>query len=274
MQTERKRRAMSNSTNQAALKSALISLRSYIKGMYWNLELPNFDESAFEEYFNCNDSSKNAEFEKFIGAAAIEAVYTDPDLSIKEKEQVSRRCSRELQDAFRGAKNDYLLATGQIDPKEFERRKKTLPIVRKVTTIETVKKIVKKALGNAPKSYAKKVVKDKVITAITTATGTAIGGPAGFVVGLAVGAAIDAAIALTPQPVKDKIKETGKELVNGAVNIVKNAAKDLAKSSIGEKATSIVKKASEVVETKVAPVVSKGWNTLKRFGKKVKAFFA
>lgn len=265
---------MSNSTNQGALKSALISLRRYIKGMYWNVELPDFDESAFEEYFNCNDSSKNATFEKFIGLAAVEAVYNDPDLSIKEKEQVSRRCSRELQDAFRGAKNDYLLATEQIDQKEFERRKKAIPIVRKVTTIDTVKKIVKKAFANAPKSYAKKVVKDSVIRTISTATGTAIGGIPGFLVGLAVGIAIETAIALTPQPVKDKIKETGKELVNGAVNIVKKTSEKLAKSSIGEKATSIVKKASEVVETKVAPVVSKGWNTLKRFGKKVKAFFA
>lgn len=236
---------MSNFSNQSAMQEALSSLHRYIRSMYISVPLPEIDNEALMEYFNCEDTTTNATFDKFIQAAAVEAIYNDPDIPKKCKGNVAKRAAEELVNAFRGAKVEYEFAAGKYgcgksSVRKYERAKKMIPLCRKATFLDRIKK-------NLPRLAIKMAAKHGV-KAVLTAAGLTAGGPIGALAGFAVGLAVDAVCFLTPEPVKDKIKEKCGDMAQKAVSIVKTIGNQIT-------ATPAFKTAKTVVDTYVAPVV-------------------
>lgn len=213
--------------------------------MHISVELPEIDQNALEVYFNCEDAHQNATFDKFIKAAAVEAIYNDPDIPKNCKEKVARRASQELVDAFRGAKVEYEFAAGKYgygmsSVRRYEREKKLIQLCRKAAFFDRIKK-------NLPRQLTKMAAKHGVKTALA-AGGLTAGGPIGAAAGFAVGIAVDAVWFLTPKPVKDKIKQKCGDMAQKAVSIVKTVGTHIT-------ATPAFKKAKAVIDTYVAPVV-------------------
>lgn len=236
---------MNNFGNQAAIDEALKSLHRYIRSMHISVDLPDTDCNTLEEYFNCEDDTQNATFDKVIKAAAVEAIYNDNEIPKSFKSKVAKRASQELVDAFRGAKVEYEFAAGKYGSgmpsvRRYEREKKMIKLCRKAAFLDRVKK-------NIPRQATKIIAKNSVRTAIA-AGGFSVGGPGGAIIGFAVGIAVDAIWYLTPKPVKDKVKQTCGDLAQKAVSIVKSIGNQIS-------ATPAFKKAKEVVDTYVAPVV-------------------
>lgn len=270
---------MSNFSNYSAVAEALNSLHRYIRSMHISVELPDIDENALEEYFNCNDTSRQATFDKFIKAAAVDAFYNDPEIPKVLKAKVARRASQELVDAFRGAKVEYEFASGKYgngipSVKRYEREKKEIKLCRKAVFIDRIKR-------NIPRQVTKVVAKQGVKSAFAT-IGFATSGPAGAVAGFAVGLAVDAIWFLIPKSVKEKIKQKCGDIAKKSADIVK---------TIGNKITSTppIKKAKAIVETYVAPIfhpvyekakdiateaTSKICNSVRKGWKVIKAVFA
>ncbi|MDE6097922.1 MAG: hypothetical protein K2G24_03445 [Muribaculaceae bacterium] len=236
---------MSNFSNQAAVDEALKSLHRYIRSMHISVELPEIDKNALEEYFNCEDNARNATFDKFIKAAAVEAIYNDPDIPNKYKAKVAKRAAQELVDAFRGAKVEYEFAAGKYGSgnqsvRRYEREKKMIKLCRKAAFLDGVKK-------NLPKQLTKIGAKLYVTTALT-AGGLKVGGFWGAAVGFATGIAVDAVCILIPRPIKDKIRQKCGDMAQKAASIVKTIGNQIT-------ATPAFKKAKAVVDTYVAPIV-------------------
>lgn len=236
---------MSNIGNQSALNEALRSLHRYVRSMHISVDLPEIDQEALEEYFNSDDPGKNATFDKFIKAAAVEAIYEDPDIPKTFKAKVARRAANELVDAFRGAKVEYEFATGKYgvgndSVKRYQRELKMITLCRKATLLDKIKK-------NLPLQATKIVVKEGLKSGLTVA-GFAVGGIGGAVLGFVAGVAVDAVVTLTPKSVKTKLKQKCGELAQKAADTVRyigNVIRD----------TRPYKKAKEVVEKHVAPIV-------------------
>lgn len=236
---------MNNFSNQAAVNEAMSSLHRYIRSMYISVDLPELDQTTLEEYFNCEDAQQNATFEKFIKAAAVEAIYNDPEIPRRCKANVARRVSQELVDAFRGTRVEYEFAVGKYgygmsSVRKYEREKKMITLCRKATFLDRIKK-------NIPRQVAKMAAKHAV-TAALTAGGLTVGGPLGAIAGFVTGLAVDAIWFLTPKSVKDKVKQKCGDMAQKAVSIVKTVGTKIA-------ATPAFKKAKAVVDTYVAPVV-------------------
>lgn len=266
---------MSNIGNQSALNEALRSLHRYVRSMYISVELPEIDQEALEEYFNNDDPTKNATFDKFIKAAAVEAIYNDSDIPKKFKENVARRAANELVDAFRGAKVEYEFATGKYGTgtksvTKYQQELKMITLCRKATLLGSIKK-------NLPKQATKIVVKEGLKNGLTLA-GFAVGGIGGAIIGFIAGVAVDAVVTLTPEPVKVKIKQKCGELAQKSADTVRyigNVIRDTrpykkAKVVVEKHIAPIVKpvyeKAKEAVEkatSKISRAVSKGWKALK-----------
>lgn len=236
---------MSNFSNQSAVAEALSSLHRYIRSMHISVELPEIEESALEEYFNCDDTSKQATFDKFIKAAAVDAIYNDSEIPRAYKAKVARRAAQELVEAFRGAKVEYEFASGrygsgQLAVKRYEREKKEIKLCRKAAFFDRIK-------NNMPRQLTKTVAKQSVRKMLATG-GLAKAGPVGAVAGYAVGLVVDAIWYLTPKSVKQKIKQKCGDIAEKAKAVVKTIGNKIA-------ATPAIQKAKTVVDTYIAPIV-------------------
>ncbi len=270
---------MSNFVDKAAMNEALATLYRYRRSMYMTVEIPSVDLEKLEEYFDAETPARIAQFEKMIGAAAIEAIYMDPDIPAKYKSKVARRASEELQQAFRGAKVEYEFAVGkygvgQSSVRKYEHKKKQIYICRKAALIDKVKR-------DFPKQATKMLAKHGLKTALASA-GFTVGGLAGAAVGFLTGLAVDAVWYLIPPKKKETVKKKFGEIAEKACKVV-NTVCDRVKNS------PVVQKAKQVVDTYIAPVVRPVYekakevattlvestgNALKKGWKKIKACFA
>lgn len=250
---------MNNFSNQAAFNEALSTLHRYVRSMYISVEIPAIEQNALEEYFNCEDYDKSARFEKIIKAAAVEAIYNDTDIPKPFKAKVAKRASRELVETFRAAKVDYEYSAGKYGSgltaqRKYEREKKKIRLCREVAFLDKVKK-------NLPRQTTKIAAKAGVNAALA-AGGFTVGGPMGALIGFSVGLAMDAVWYLTPDSVKEKARQKCGEIAQKAVSIVK-------KISTGISETPVFKKAKNVVDTYVAPLVKPVYEKAKESFEKV-----
>jgi hypothetical protein len=209
--------------------------------MYISVDVPEFDTSEIEKYFNCEDPILLATFDKMFGAAAMEAIYADPDIPTKFKGNVAKRAARELQDAFRGAKVEYEFASGkygvgQESVRKYERAKKEIYLCRKATWLDKLKQNLPRLIAKLEvKSGAKSVLKTLGTGDITT-----------NVASLLIGLAVDTVWYLTPKGVKNTLKRTAGELAQKSRAIINTVSQKI-------KSSPIVQKAKAVVEEYVAP---------------------
>lgn len=262
---------MSEFSNKAAMSEALSSLHRYIRSMYISVDLPEFDTSEIEKYFNCEDTIQLATFDKMVGAAAMEAIYADPDIPVKNKGNVAKRAAKELQDAFRGAKVEYEFASGKLgigqeSVRKYERAKKEIYLCRKATWLDKVKR-------NLPRQAVKQAAKQSVKAALT-AGGFSIGGPTGALVGLLTGLAVDAVWYLTPKSVKNTLKRKAGELAQKSRAIVNTVSQKIKSSPTVQKAQTVVEKyvaphirpiyeEAKSVISSATKVARKGWKAFK-----------
>jgi hypothetical protein len=235
--------------------------------MYISVDLPEFDKSAIEEYFNCDNPKQLATFDKMFGAAAFEAIYTDTDIPNLLKGKVAKRAARELLDAFRGAKVEYEFAVGKFGAgqesiRKYERAKKEIELCKKAAWLDNLKKTM-------PQQVTKALAKAGVSAALTT-IGRSVGGIGGALIGLLTGIAVDAVWNLAPESVKDKIKTKAGEIAQKSLTTIDTVSQKIGSSPIVQKAKAVVEKYvtpyirtsyKEAIST--IPIVRKGWKTFK-----------
>lgn len=239
---------MSEYRDKAMVQGALASLRRYIRAMYFSVETPEIENEAIEEYFATEDTRALATFEKTVGAAAIRAIYQNPDIPDKQKAKVARRAAAELQDAFRGARLDYRYAAGKLGQgalaeAAYERKKAELKLVRKATQLDRVKKHVKAMGKKLTKTAVLAVVKEGIAQA-----GEYFGVPREAMKWVSM-AAVVAADAIFPKKAREAIAAKARTMAQRAVATVVKVAERI-------KSNPVIKKAAETVKTFIAPVIA------------------
>lgn len=263
-----------------AVQEGLKALYIYNKAMKFSLDEAYIDANVLSEYFLSDDIQFCIDCEKKIGAAAIRCCYDNPDILQKEKN--ARLMCNQMQEAIRGAKieaeyNMGKYGIGMIAEAERERRKRENSVVQKAVFIEKAKNTILKTPLNAAKSgMVKNVITPYILSALlthgvisaptVTVLGVSISTP--FVVGVAVmagmGIAYEAASRLIPLQVKEKIKAKGYEMMEKAANVIEKNVERFEHTEVGQRVSSFVRE-------KVAPIVSKGVESVNAAYDKVKA---
>lgn len=263
-----------------AVEEGLKALYIYNKAMKFSLDEAYIDANVLSEYFLSDDKQFCIDCEKKIGAAAIRYCYDNPDILQKEKN--ARLMCDQMQEAVRGAKieaeyNMGKYGVGKIAEAERERRKRENSVVQKVVFIEKAKNTIQKTPLNAAKSgMVKNVITPSIVTALlshgvisaptVTVLGLSVSTP--FVVGVAVmagmGIAYEAVSRLIPSQVKENIKEKGREMMEKAANVIEKNVERFEHTKVGQRVSSFVRE-------KVAPIVSKGVESVNAAYDKVKA---
>lgn len=263
-----------------AVEEGLKALYIYNKAMKFSLDEAYIDANVLSEYFLSDDIQFCIDCEKKIGAAAIRCCYDNPDILQKEKN--ARLMCNQMQEAVRGAKieaeyNMGKYGIGKIAEAERERRKRENAVVQKAVFIEKAKNTMQKIPLNAAKSsMVKNVITPYILSALlthgvisaptVTVLGLSISTP--FVVGVAVmagmGIAYEAASRLIPLQVKEKIKAKGHEMMEKAANVIEKNVERFEHTEVGQRVSSFVRE-------KVAPIVSKGVESVNAAYDKVKA---
>ena len=236
----------------AAVDMALTNLRLYNRAMYISVDEKTIDKlvcnKLIEEYFRATRSEKAAELEKVIGAAAIQDCNDNPNIPQKCKQKVGNRMQRELLAAVRAAKVDFLYASGELGQpleaeKEREKRHKEIAIVGKAHYLKKAKARIHRVSSR----IAQKEVICRILKELTDNT---------FVVKW-VTRAIMLAVRLIPDSVKTKVKERAKEVFEKTANIIERGVEKFKETPAGSKVM-------ELLETKVAPVINRGIDTVQR----------
>lgn len=262
-----------------AVEEGLKALYIYNKAMKFSLDEAYIDANVLSEYFLSDDRQFCIDCEKKIGAAAIRYCYDNPDILQKDKN--ARLICNQMQEAVRGAKieaeyNMGKYGIGKIAETERERRKRENSVVQKAVFIEKAKNTILKTPLNAAKSGMAKKVAPYIVTALlshgvisaptVTVLGLSISTP--FVVSVAVmagmGIAYEAASRLIPSQVKEKIKAKGREMMEKTANVIEKNVERFEHTEVGQRVSSFVRE-------KVAPIVSKGVESVNAAYDKVKA---
>ncbi len=208
------------------------------------------DEQRLMEYFEAPfDSDVDRELEKIAATAAIRSTYSSKFIPNSWKNRIAQRQARQVVEMLRYAKLDYKYATSDIYADEYNRRLKQNNVAQKLAICKTAIKV-------GVKSGIRKGV-GIVIRTVTTLMGCPLPKPAEKVVSWAV---VKVAEVMIPQKVKEKIKGVLRNVTHNCVGMANVAIKAM---------TNTGKKACQKIAEKVAPVVEKAANTLKRVGEKV-----
>lgn len=234
----------------AAVDMALKNLRLYNRAMYISVDEKSIDNRLTEEYFRAVESEKEAELEKVIGAAAIQDCNDNPDIPQKYKQKVGNRMQRELLAAVRAAKVDYRYQCGEfgmpgspIAEKEREKRHKEIAIVGKAHYLKKATKSIRRVSSRiAQKEVICRILKELTDNTVVVKWGTR---------------AIMLAVGLIPDRVKTKVKERAKEVFEKTANIIERGGEKFKETPVGSKVM-------ELLETKVAPVINQGIDTVQR----------
>lgn len=227
--------------NLGNIQSALETLRQYNQYVLFPVEESVFDNPALEEYFNSPlDSLVEREIEKIICVAGINAVYDNPNIPAINKKRSARNTARDLREAMRIAKLEFLGDEEKVNSKEYRRRKRALPIVRRRMKVQMAKKMAKN-------------------TAITTIA-SVIAGPIGTasVLGHRI------IYKLLPDKIKEPIQKKVKQIKDDAIEVLNTTIDNIKSTSVGRS----VQKVIDVVK----PIPQKIVDTSKKIYNKAKDF--
>lgn len=223
------------------IQSALDTLRQYNQYVLFSVDESVFDNHELEEYFESPlDSPIERNIEKIVCVAGIDAVYKNPNIPEVNKLRSAKNTARDLREAMRYAKLEYYAVEKGLTHKEYNRRKRTIAIVRRRMKVK----------------MAKTLVKNASITAIATVIAGPIGG------GVAIGSRL--LWKFLPDKIKQPILKTSKEVKEKAINVLENS-KDYVKS------TSAGKSIQNVIDV-VKPTLLRAYDTGKKYVHKVKDF--
>ena len=229
------------------IQSALETLRQYNQYVLFSVDESVFENPALEEYFNSPLDSSPIErnIEKIICVAGINAVYDNPNIPAVNKKRSARNTARDLREAMRYAKLEYHAANKGLIHKEYNRRKRAIPIVRRCMKVQMAKTLAKN-------------------TAITTIA-TVIAGPIGG--GVVLGGRL--LWRLMPDKIKESIQKTAKNVKEKALNVLENSVNYIKSTPVGK----VVQKAIDTVKPTVIKVVDKAKKEYTKIKDYVKSFW-
>lgn len=223
------------------IQSALATLQLYNQYVLFPVDESIFENPALEEYLNSPlDSPIERDIEKIICVAGINAVYDNPNIPAINKKRAARNTARDLRDALRITKIELHASEKGLSVKEYNRRKRAIPIVHRRMKVQIAKTLAKN-------------------TAITTIA-TVIAGPIGG------GAALGGRLLwrFMPDKIKMPIQKTARKVKEKAVSVLESSVDYIKSTPVGK----VVQKAIDVVK----PTVTKVVDTAKKIGKKVRDF--
>lgn len=240
-----------------AVEIALGNLRRYNHAMYISLDEEYIDQDVAERYFRAKeDSEEKMQLRKQIRAAAIMSCNDNSDIPEKYKRKVGDRMSREFVSAMDAAVVDFQYFSGEfgmpgsIDAEaEREKRHKEISIVRKTHYID-------KATKQLRKSGIRIIEKEGIKTIFEVAINDSPD-----VIKWSTRATMFAT-KLIPESVKEATKQTATKAFENTANIIDKNIERFEKTSFGSKV-------KNVMETKVAPVVQKGYEKVSELASSV-----
>lgn len=228
------------------IQSALETLRLYNQYVLFPVDESTFENPALEEYFNSPlDSPIERNIEKMICVAGINAVYNNPNIPAINKKQSARNTARDLREAMRYAKLEYHAAEKELTHKEYNRRKRAIPIVRRRMKVQ----------------MAKTLAKNTAITTIATVVAGPIGG------GVVLGGRL--LWKFMPDKIKKPLENKAKEVKEKALNVLENTVDYIKSTSVGK----AVQKAIDVVKPTIQKVVDTGKKVYQKAKDFVKSFW-
>lgn len=223
------------------IQSALDTLRLYNQYVLFSVNENVFDNPALEEYFDSPlDSPIERNVEKIVCVAGINAVYENPNIPAANKERAARNTARDLREAMRYAKLEYHAAYKDLTYKEYCRRKRNIPIVRRRMKVQ----------------MAKTLAKNVAITTIATVIAGPVGG------GVAIGGRL--LWRFMPDKIKKPIKDGAKEVREEAISVLENTVDTIKSTSVG--------KSLQKVIGVVKPTLKQAVETGKKYLNKAKDF--
>jgi len=239
------------------MEIALKNLRRYNQAMYISVDEKHIDSNLAEKFFRSKEGSEERlQLRKVIRAAAIMSCNDNPDIPSKYKQKVGDRMSREFVSSMEAAAVDFQYFSGEFGmpgtPKaeeEREKRHKEIAIVRKTHFIDrTTKKIRKGGFRIVEKKGLEGIISIIVDDEPTIKYGAKISG---------------ILIGIIPDDFKEKAKQKTEELFEKAGNALDTCKEKFEHTSFGRKAI-------DVYEKKVEPVIQKGYDKVSSFCSTVK----
>lgn len=215
------------------VQAAIDILRMYNSFVLFPAMDDTLQNPALEAYFSSPlDDPIERKVEKIICASAIRAVYDNSNIPEINKEHAAKVTARELRAALQMAKLEYKASSEGLSVSEYNKRKRSNIIVRKV----------------AMTKKAKSLLKNLSITALVTA----VAGPVGA--NLAMGVRI--VWPLLPDNVRIGIKNSLNRAKEVAYNTLNNTLKAVKKTYEVFKSTEVGKKVENAINA-VKPYVTK-----------------
>lgn len=213
------------------IKGALETLKKYNEHIWFSVDEKTFEDPLLVEYFESPlDDPVEARVEKIIGAAAVRAVYDNPHLSASEKKRVAETNARDLRNAMRMAKLDYLAHVKEcISVPVYNRRKKANELVQRIAKIK----------------YLKRIRRGLTIRGLADLLTTLVGLPpvGGWVI-----TAGRMAWNLMPEKVRKPLERKAKKIKEQAVTTIQRCCETIKKSKVGQAVAKVVEKAKPYYE--------------------------
>lgn len=219
-------------SKHANMQAALKLLRFYNQYVIFSVSDDVFNDQLLEEYFESPMNSPiEATVEKMISAAAVRTVYDHPNIPQGRKAIVAKKNAREMRDALKLAKIEYLAKVkGTLNARVYPRLKMAIPLADKVARVKQLKRIG---------SYA-------TIRELAEAIGGAYVGTA-IMVGRF-------AWSLLPARVRKSLVEKGQEIKEEALATMENCCEYIRSTRVGQAVERAVKKVAPIVHRAVTVI--------------------
>ena len=228
------------------IQAAFSTLRQYNQYALFPVDETVFENPILLEYFSTPlDAPIEKTVEKIISVAAAKAVYDNPNIPNFNKERSARNTARDVREALRYAKLEYHAQKKGLSVDKYNKRKRSLAIVKRAAKIR----------------MAKGLAKNVTITTFATIVAGPIGGS------VALGSRL--IWKFLPEKVKKPIVKAAKVVKQAAVNTIKNCYSFIKSTTIGKKIGKLVEKVSPIVNK----VVTKTKNAVKRLTDYAKSFW-
>lgn len=225
-----------NNYNQLGnIQSAISTLRRYNQYLLFSVDENTFDNPLLVDYFEKPlDDGIEGKVEKVLSVAAVKTVIDNLNIPQERKVKVAIKNASDLREAMRYAKLEYHLEVKKtISVQEYNRRKRAIPLVRRVARLEQIKK------------YATNISIRLIINAV-----------AGHNVAIAVGV-IQLVWRFLPDNVRNSLVMKSKKICDKAIVTLKNYLKKVKSTAIGQRIGTVVNLAERKIMPKIQPIYEK-----------------
>ena len=142
------------------IQVALSTLRRFNQYVSFPVPEKEFNNPIFLDYFlSPLDSSTEKTVEKMVCVAAVKYVFDNPNIPDQNKEQSAKNTARDIREVMRYAKLEYHAKVQSLSVPEYNRRKRSILIVKRIAKIKKAKEIKEEIIS---------VAKEKTENAIKT----------------------------------------------------------------------------------------------------------